>query len=42
MMGLARGVEEGDQVVCEGVPTRPSSASTTGRSTSWEVCNLSV
>ncbi|DBA84427.1 hypothetical protein WJX77_002493 [Trebouxia sp. C0004] len=37
IMGMAGGVEEGDQVVFGGVPTRPSSASTTGRSNIWEV-----
>lgn len=37
MMGMAGGAEEGDQVVFGGVPTRPSSASTTGRSNTWEV-----
>ncbi len=37
IMGMAGGAEEGDQVVFGGVPTRPSSASTTGRSNTWEV-----
>ncbi|KAL0020541.1 hypothetical protein WJX79_010459 [Trebouxia sp. C0005] len=37
VMGMAGGAEEGDQVVFGGVPTRPSSASTTGRSNTWEV-----
>jgi hypothetical protein len=37
MMGMAGGAEEGDQVVFGGVLTRPSSASTTGRSNTWEV-----
>ena len=37
VMGMGGGGEEGDQVVIGGVPTRPSSASTTGQSNIWEV-----
>ncbi|KAL3145648.1 hypothetical protein ABBQ32_003187 [Trebouxia sp. C0010 RCD-2024] len=37
MMGMGGGAEEGDQVVIGGVPTRPSSASTTGQSNAWDV-----
>lgn len=37
MMGIGGGAEEGDQVVIGGVPTRPSSASTTGQSNAWDV-----
>lgn len=37
MMGMGGGAEEGDQVVIGGVPTRPSSASTTGQSNTWDV-----
>lgn len=37
VMEMGGGAEEGDQVVIEGVPTRPSSASTTGHSNTWEV-----
>ena len=36
-MGMGGGAEEGDQVVIGGVPTRPSSASTTGQSNAWDV-----
>lgn len=37
VLGMGGGAEEGDQVVIGGVPTRPSSASTTGHSNTWEV-----
>ena len=37
VMEMGGGPEEGDQVVIGGVPTRPSSASTSGHSNNWEV-----
>ena len=37
VLGMGGGAEEGDQVVIGGVPTRPSSASTTGQSNTCEV-----
>ena len=39
---MGGGAEEGDQVVIGGVPTRPSSASTTGQSNTWDVSIIMI